>query len=122
MSLDLPPLPAILIAAAGLCAAPAAARDPHECRTVLARFDEHRMAYEKSMAVAVPVLDRLAAAFDEVEGPNSSHADRHAVLYRHFVARYPLLRLHLSEITISSSDAMAAAATAMFCLKRETER
>lgn len=110
----------IFVVVVSLCAASAAAHDPRECRTTLVEFDKHRQVLEESAAVAAPVLDRLSKAFDEaVRTGNRAH--RHAVLYRHFVARYPELRPHLSKITGSATEAMAAAARAIICLAREKE-
>ena len=110
----------IIAAIASLCAAPAAAHDPRECRTVLAQFEKHRKAFEESAAVIGPSLDRLSAAYDEADAVDS-HAERHAAIYRQFVARYPVLRLHLAEATIATSEAVSAAARAIFCLRREKD-
>ena len=104
--------------AMGGYAVSAPAHPPQGCRTTLAQFKEHREAFETSAAVAGPILDRLSAAYEEVAATDS-HARRHAVLYRHFVTDYPLLQLHLSEMMISTSDAMSASARAIFCLTRE---
>ncbi len=101
-----------------LSVAPAGAHPPHECRTVLAQFEKHRQAFEDSAAVTGPSLDRLSAAYDKADAVDN-HAERHAVIYRHFVATYPVLRLHLAEATIATSEAMSAAARAIFCLKRQ---
>ena len=108
----------LIVAIASLCAAPVGAHAPHECRTVLAQFEKHRKAFEESAAVIGPSLDRLSAAYDEADAADS-HARRHAAIYRHFVATFPVLRLHLAEATIATSEAMSAAARAIFCLKRE---
>lgn len=105
-------------AIAGLCAASAAAHDPRECRTELARFEEHRTAFETSADAAGPILERLSEAYDEAvaaDGP----ARRHAVLYRHFVAAYPELRPHLTGTAETGREAVAAAVRAIVCLRRE---
>ncbi len=49
--------------AAVLCfAASAAAHPARECRTALAAFDAQRAAFEESMEIAGPILERLSAA------------------------------------------------------------
>lgn len=107
------------IAVAGsLCAASAAAHDPHECRTAMAQFAEHRKAFEENAAETGPIIERLSEAFDEATATGDP-SRRHAVIYRHFVNEFPRMRPHLSTITGSAADAMAAAARAISCLARE---
>lgn len=103
-----------------LCAAPASAHPPHECRTTLARFAEHREALETSAAMTGPILERLSQAWDEAEAAGS-HAQRHATIYRHFVVNYPVLRPHLYVLAESAPAAIAAATRAIICLQREEE-
>ena len=108
----------LILATVCLWAASAAAHSPDECRTTLANFARHAEAFKESMKVTRPILDRLFTAYDEVVEADN-HALRHAVIYRHFVANFPLLRSHLSEEAESSSKAMHWAARAIFCLKRD---
>lgn len=65
--------------AASLCAALAAARDPHECRTAMPQFAEHRKAFEEDAAETGPIIERLAEAFDEVTATGNP-SRRHAVI------------------------------------------
>ncbi|MDE0334051.1 MAG: hypothetical protein OXI64_03765 [Defluviicoccus sp.] len=109
---------AAVLAAASLAAVPVAAHPPEECRTALAGFARHAEAFEETRTVAGPVLDRLFAAWDEVEAADS-HALRHAIVYRHFVTEFPRLRAHLSKDAESSAKAVQSAGKAIFCLARD---
>lgn len=110
---------ALLAAGAlSLCAASAAAHDPRECRTAMAQFAEHRKAFEKDAKETAPIVKRLSEAFDEATA-SGTFAERHAVIYRHFVNEFPRMRPHLSTITGSAADAMAAAIKVIVCLARE---
>ena len=106
------------LAAAGMWAAPAAAHPPEECRTTLESFSAHAATFAESRKIAGPVLERLFAAWDEVEAADG-HARRHATIYRHFVAEFPGLRVHLAAEVESSAEAVAWARTAIFCLTRD---
>ncbi len=106
------------LAAAGMWAAPAAAHPPEECRTTLESFSAHAATFAESRKIAGPVLERLFAAWDEVEAADS-HAQRQATIYRHFVAEFPRLRVHLAAEIESSAGAVAWARKAIFCLTRD---
>ena len=108
----------MLLAVAILWAAPAATHPPDECRTTLANFEAHAKTFEESAKVTRPVLARLFAAWDEIEHAES-HARRHALIFRHFVAGLPLLRTHLSTEAESSVEAVRWARQAIFCLRRD---
>ena len=108
----------VLLAATVLWAAPAATHPPDECRTTLANFDAHAKAFEESAKVTRPVLAGLFAAWDEIEQADS-HARRHALIFRHFVAGFPLLSTHLWAETESSDEAIRWARRAIFCLMRD---
>lgn len=104
--------------AARLCAATAAAHDPHECRTAMAQFAEHRKVFEDAAAETGPIVERLSEALDEAAATENP-SRRHAVIYRHFVNEFPRMRPHLSTITGTAADAMAAAARVIVCLARK---
>ena len=106
------------LAAAGMWATPAAAHPPDECRTTLESFSTHAATFAESRKIAGPVFERLFAAWDEVEAAES-HARRHATIYRHFVAEFPRLRVHLTAEIESSAEAVAWARKAIFCLNRD---
>ncbi len=108
------------IAAVRYFTASADAHSARECRTALAAFDAERAAFEESMEIAGPILERLSAAWEEADG-SGSHAGRHAVLYRHFVGDFPEMRPRLSDAAAAASKAMDAAGRAIFCLSRERE-
>ena len=109
---------AAALAAGGLLSSPAAAHPPDECRTTLANFQSHAKDFEESSEVTRPALENLFAAWEEVEDADS-HARRHAVIYRHFVAHFPRLRTHLSTEAESSVKAIHWARRAIFCLTRD---
>lgn len=109
-----------IFVAAGLWAASAAAHPPDECRTTMANFAKHANAYEEAMKSRQAILDRLYAAWDEAVEADS-HAERHAVIHRHFIARFPELVPHLPEGP-ASARAIEWARKAIFCLARKTDR
>ncbi len=105
--------------AAVLWAAPAAAHPPGECRTTIANFAKHADAFEEDIKVRLPIMERLIAAWEEaVEA--GSHAERHAVIHRHFIARFPELMPHLPEGP-AAAGAIEWARKAIFCLTRKTD-
>ncbi len=106
------------VAAVGMWATPTAAHPPEECRTTLESFSAHATTFAESRKIAGPVLERLFAAWDEIEAADS-HGRRHATIYRHFVAEFPRLRVHLAAEVESSAEAVAWARKAIFCLARD---
>lgn len=107
-----------IVSALGLSVASASAHPPAECRTALTNFAEQAGAFQEGNEATRPVLQRLFTAWDEVvEG--ESHAHRHAVIYRHFVAEFPLLMPRLADQTEAATQALHWARRAIFCLTRD---
>lgn len=85
---------------------------------MLASFSQQADAFENSAKVTWPVFERLFAAWDEaVEA--KTHAQRHAVIYRHFVSEFPVVRLLLTEQLEASSQAVYQARRTVSCLSRD---